>query len=298
LYVRKVLFVSKLALASVLCYMIVKALLLPQHPGEIFAPSSAVGARDTGAVKMTRPTQTSVKDYSAIIEKNIFGSADLSSSANKSLPDDNAGGLVESAERELALVLLGTVCGSPAFSRAVIKNTQSDVTGLYRPGDLVADASIESIEKSEVILVHNGQRKILRLYTTQRDGNAHNSQIPAHQTTGKVSENAGISLPSNRVSNEVRTETGPIEAILQQAVIEPYVAGDQIEGLRITGLESVPLAKDLGLKNGDIIHAVNGQQVTSKQKAFQVFMKARTQPTMDVELLREGRTKELSFVLR
>ena len=96
----------------------------------------------------------------------------------------------------------------------------------------------------------------------------------------------------------MQTKAKHVETLLRKAVIEPYETDGQMEGLRITGLEKVPIAGNLGLKNGDIIRSVNGQQLTSKKKALQVFMKARTKPTMSVELLREGKTKELSFVLR
>jgi type II secretory pathway component PulC len=89
-----------------------------------------------------------------------------------------------------------------------------------------------------------------------------------------------------------------VEALLNRAVITPYAVKDRIEGLKITGLENVPVAGDLGLKNGDVIRAVNGQRLTSKQHAYQVFKKARTEPSMSIELLRSGRTRQISFALR
>jgi len=57
-------------------------------------------------------------------------------------------------------------------------------------------------------------------------------------------------------------------------------------------------AEDLGLKNGDIIRTVNGHRLTSKQKAYQIFKKARSQAAMNIELLRDNETKTLSFSLR
>jgi len=37
--------------------------------------------------------------------------------------------------------------------------------------------------------------------------------------------------------------------------------------------------------------------LTSKQKAFQVLMKAKTQSKVNLQLLRDGKSKELSFDL-
>ncbi len=88
-----------------------------------------------------------------------------------------------------------------------------------------------------------------------------------------------------------------VAEVFRKATIEPYVKNDRIEGLRITGLDKIPMAELFGLQDGDVIRKVNGQQLTSKQKAFQVLMKARTQPKVDIELLRNGKSKGLSFGL-
>lgn len=84
---------------------------------------------------------------------------------------------------------------------------------------------------------------------------------------------------------------------LNRATIQPYKVNGQVEGLKITGIENAPDAEALGLKNGDIIRQVNGQRLTSLQKAFQVMQKARYQRSIDIELLRQGRSKKLCFDL-
>ena len=86
-----------------------------------------------------------------------------------------------------------------------------------------------------------------------------------------------------------------LEDIFNNARIEPFIADNQPQGLRISELEKAEKAKSLPLKNGDVIRLVNGQLLTNKQKAFQVIKKARSQPFLDVELLRDGAVKTLSF---
>jgi len=85
---------------------------------------------------------------------------------------------------------------------------------------------------------------------------------------------------------------------LKEATIEPHVIDGQVEGLRIANLENIKEAKELGLKNGDVIRAVNGHRLTSKQKAHQIFKKVRSQAVISLELLRDDETKKLSFDLR
>ncbi|MFH1881513.1 MAG: hypothetical protein ABIL62_02220 [Planctomycetota bacterium] len=97
---------------------------------------------------------------------------------------------------------------------------------------------------------------------------------------------------------KIRTKAKCVETILKKAVIEPYHINGQIEGLRITGLDKILLARDLLLKSGDIIRAVNGHPLNSKQRAYEIFKKARKLPIMKIELLRDGKTETLLYYLR
>jgi general secretion pathway protein C len=90
---------------------------------------------------------------------------------------------------------------------------------------------------------------------------------------------------------------GYVEDIFRNATIEPHVVDGQTQGLKITGLENTPLAGMFGLRDGDVVQAVNGQRLTSKQKAFQVLQKARNQSRIHIQLLRKDQAKDLSFDL-
>jgi len=301
MYKHKALFVIKFALVLILCYVVITTVLMPQHTGEIFEPSSAVGTDNITAVGPTSSLDTPVEDYSAIVEQDIFGS---SSRTKKSLLGDNGVGPALSAEEELGIALLGTVAGSPEISRAIIKDIKTNKLSLYKTGDTVATPSwkgsstahIESIEKDVVVLLHQGQRKILDLGTRE------SKQQDADNAQTVLSNNAAQAVETNPPA-QFHTSAGAklrdnIEIILTKAVIAPYTIDGQVEGLKITGLENIRGAEELGLKNGDIIRTVNGHRLTSKQKAYQIFKKARSQAAANIELLRGNENKTLSFPLR
>ena len=106
------------------------------------------------------------------------------------------------------------------------------------------------------------------------------------------------STPAIQALTRIRTKAKCVETILRKAVIEPHHINGQIEGLRITGLDKILLARDLLIQSGDIIRAVNGQPLNSKRRAYEIFKKARKLPTMKIELLRDGKTKTLLYYLR
>ena len=292
MYKHKALLIIKFALVLILGYVVITAVLMPQHTGEIFEPSSAVGTDNITAVEPTSSPDIPVEDYSAIVEQDIFGS---SLRTNKSLQGDNGVSPALSAEEELGIALLGTVAGSPEISRAIIKDIKTNELSLYKTGDTVATAHIESIEKDVVVLLHQGQRKILNLGTRE----SKRQDIDSAQ--GALSRNAAQGVETNppaKSQSTVGDKLSDIEIMLTKAVIEPYAIDDQVEGLRITGLENIRGAEEIGLKNGDIIRTVNGHRLTSKQKAYQIFKKARSQEAMNIELLRDNETKTLSFSLK
>lgn len=299
MYKHKALFVIKLALVLILGYVVIITVLMPQRTGEILVPSSAVGTEHITAVKPASFPDTPVDDYSVIVEQDIFGS---SLRTNKSLLGDNGLGPALSAEEELGIALLGTVAGSPEISRAIIKDLETNVLSLYKIGDTVATAHIESIEKDVVVLIHQGQRKILELGTRESAARPPvDKRHDADNVQGALSRNAAQAAETNPPAKSLTTpgaKLNDIEIMLTKAIIEPYMIDGQVEGLKITGLENIREAENLGLKNGDIIRTVNGHRLTSKQKAYQIFKKARSQEAMNIELLRDNETKTLSFSLR
>jgi general secretion pathway protein C len=262
-----------------------------QQLGEASVLNSAVGA-EKAVVADAGNGNSGAKDYSAIVEQNIFRGLGAALSPAEALQVDDSASQVLPGQEELNIALLGTIAGSPQISRAIIEDLKTNAISLYKIGDAVATARIESIEKDLVVLIHNGQRKILDMQTRESGARgidkAHevlpNNAVQTHKTTS-------VPIASS-------TQLEEVEALLKSAVIEPYVVDDRVEGLRMTGLENIPQGKNLGLKNGDVIRTVNGHLLSSKQQTYQIFRKARSQPTLSIELMRGNKTRMLSFPVK
>ncbi|MGB2808499.1 MAG: type II secretion system protein N [Sedimentisphaerales bacterium] len=278
MYIRKVLFISKLALALVLAYVVIRTL-LPESAEESSTPASARGGSAANVNQAMRSPDLSSKDYSEIIKSNPFDSSGQMAGQGKW----SSTAYQQSVSEELGLALSGTVTGSPEVARAIIKDLKTGALELCKVDQIVAGARIESIEKDAIVLVCDGQMTVLKLNIADSG-----RQLPSPQTPDEMSKVAKSHLPADKAHQHV-------EALLSNAVIKPYSVKGRVEGLQITGLENINIAKDLGLKNNDVICSVNGHQLTSKQKAFQVFKKAKTQPAIEIERLRDGNTKKLSF---
>lgn len=91
---------------------------------------------------------------------------------------------------------------------------------------------------------------------------------------------------------KIRTEMKCVETILRKAIIEPYCVNGEVKGLQINGIGEISEAKGLLLNSGDVIIAVNGETLSSKRDAYDIFKKARKSPIMIIDLLQEGEPKK------
>lgn len=282
----KVLWLVKAALLVVLAYAGLRA--VTGHLSiRAFNPGTVSGSEQTPTKAPVAANAQSPADYSAILRANLF-SAEDTPGVQTPLPRSQVLDTLPSAE-ELGLRLVGAIAGGPAVSRANIRNTRDNTTGVYRIGDTVASATIETIQQDAVILRHEGRQLVLRLHTGAPDDS---------QPSGMTSQpSAERPAPAAERTNLSSIKADYVAEVFRQATIEPYVKNNRTEGLRITGLDKIPMAGMFGLRDGDVIQNINGQQLTSKQKAFQILMKARTQSRVDIQLSRDGKTRNLSFDL-
>ena len=72
----------------------------------------------------------------------------------------------------------------------------------------------------------------------------------------------------------------------------PVYAGEQIVGLRMVSMERLTLFKELGLRDGDIVRAVNGEPL---QSIWEMNLRFRFVPRADVTVEREGRPLTLHY---
>lgn len=216
---------------------------------------------------------------------------------------DSAASPIQSKENVSRVKLFGDVFGS--------------VTDLARPLDypeinvydfdtlcamIIAGSGAKNVEIEDDGSASNlrkEQETTTRIEAEQYSMGIDAAETPLGRNIEEASDTVGTDTPTERVLTKIRTKMKSIETVLRKAVIKPYHnINGQIEGLQISGLEKILVAKDLLLKSGDVICLVNGQLLSSKKIASKVFRKARKLPIMEVELLRNGQTMTLQYNLR
>ena len=281
---HKLLSVTNLGLIAFLALFLAKILFFPAD-GK--TPQKA-SARNTSTEN--RPDRGPINLPDEFIRPGLFGKINAENDVQISAD------LLSQSDANLltaALELRGTITGPPSIARAIIKDVATGQIDIYKIGRQIGEAQIKQIEKNQVVLSYRGGEVILKTGTIQPT-----AKIPQPQSDVRypnVSEKLNPA-PTFTRRNEMFDE------IMRDARFEPYIPDDATdaasEGLQVSGLPDSALADYIGLKNGDVIQYVNGQKFTNKQKAFQILKKARTQPNINIQLLRDRQPETLSFALR
>jgi len=237
-------------------------------------------------------------NHKIILGRNIFGSA--GASAAKVNPQQEKKESPAPFVRELRL--LATVAGDEEVACAVIENVKTKIQELYKTGDIIEGAQVESIERNRIVLLNGDQRKVLNLYVADGvSGPVEKSAEPVMaQKKPSSAEVVNIISPTEREINKKAflAKVGGTEAILRTVDATPYIVDGKEKGIRITGLEDLSMARYIGFENGDVIQNINGSTVTNRRKAFQILRKVRSQSSLNIQLLRNQKKKELSFGIK
>ncbi|MBC8469020.1 MAG: hypothetical protein H8D56_06070 [Planctomycetes bacterium] len=233
-----------------------------------------------------------------ILERDIFGSSGLSSAKQNPEQEITKNSISVLKAR---LRLLATVAGDEEVACAVIENIKTKIQDLYRIGDTIEGTRIERIDRNKIVLINEGRREVLSLYVTDRISDGIEKSIePVIAQTPDAAEAVNVISPTEREINTKAflARVGGMEAIMKTVEVAPYLEDGQEKGVRITGLEGLSMARFVGFENGDIIQNINGSTVTNRRKAFQILRKARSQSSIEIQLLRGQQEKKLSFGIK
>ncbi len=236
-------------------------------------------------------------EHKIIIERNIFRSSGLNP-AKEDLLRKNIYAPLSVIKAQFRLC--ATVAGDNQIACAVIEDLKSKVQDVYKIGEVIEGARIERIDRNKVALFYGEQFEVLNLYIAREVLAPVEKEEPVTAQKQNATEPVNDILPFERVINtrEFTTQVPAMEVFLDKIEVTPCIINGEQEGLSIAVLDDMSIARHFGLQNGDVIKNVNGQMLTSKQKAFQVLQKARSQSSINCQLLRNKQKMNLSFEIR
>jgi general secretion pathway protein C len=259
---------------------------------KIFAAQLKPIARPKFAIpkKGSNPTEFKIpplSNYKTILERNIFHSNTQSAAISEKTIIEN----IKPTERNLKL--WGTVVGNdPASAYAIIEESGAKSRrrqqSLYRRGDIVQGAEIKKILREKVILSANGNNEILRIVKPQSSG-----RIQRTRSAYKQRSNRPIRQRRTLRRSQIQKALGNINTVMSQANIRPHS-----EGFQITRIRPTSIFRRLGLRNGDIITAVDDRPIQSVDDAMGIWQNLTARGETSIRLKRRGRTRIIEYRIR
>ena len=217
--------------------------------------------------------------YSVIEERNLFG--ETHASAPKKVERGAAS----------AFRLRGTVLLDSGGGYAILENLANGAQRLHRLGDRVENFSLVSIKWGRVVLKDSGGEKVLAM-VSQPSGEE--GRISSEEDEIKqVVENKRIISRSF-----VEKAAANANQILTQVRIRPHFVSGVSEGYWVGNIQPGSIIEEMGFRNGDIIKKVNGQDMSSPEKIFQLYQEIHKTGLVVIDVERGNQIKTLTYEIR
>ena len=263
---------------------------------------------------MPRPetpvAQVRSKDGVAMATRNMFCS-ECTPAVDVAKPSDPS----QVAITSLPIALLATNIGPrPQDSYATIVNTENQKQGAYAVGDMVPGAKqsgqIKAIHFKYVDFENNGRTERVGLVGAPPPvappptvAAAENPQLPADGDADlQASIDHGIKKidDSNYEIDKALVEKVLLNpmAVAKGARVVPSMKNGKPDGFKLYAIRPTSAFAKLGLTNGDTLQSINGFELTSADKALEVYTKLREANSLEVEVTRRGKPVTLKYSIK
>ncbi len=242
---------------------------------------------DTGGVSIKTSSSSHITNNDSIERYHIFGSAQQL----YEIP-------LASSNTTLKFTLNGTMSNEDASTGiAYITNAQG-VQEKYHVGDKIFSvATLKEIYKTHVIINHNGKNEKLALTendssvttTAQKKSNTKKPPSFLKHLNGNQQRNWQETLDQQKFDpNKISSIVGNINLVTNQS--------GQVQGLRVSNLAASNMLAKQGLKSNDVITAINGNRVSSKNM-LSIQETLKKNPNATVTIKRNGKIQNVKINL-
>jgi general secretion pathway protein C len=209
----------------------------------------------------------------------------------------------------LPLKLMATMeADDPTYSFATVFDTETEVAGLYGQGDSIRPGVIVVGVDTGLVHLRNGASlEYIQLGDEPPKVVAKPAAKPADDkpTAPRPGEIPGAEDAINcPTENTCIVERAFVEQLManpamlaKQARIVPSQKDGETQGFKFYGIRRGSLPNLIGLKNGDMLTEVNGEQLDGMDKAMALYTKLRRASNLTVTIERKGQrtTKEIQI---
>ena len=270
--------------------------------------------RSSRPVATPKPVTELTKDDTFVAARNLFC---LTCEPPK--PDSPTGPVVPDdplhpPATSLPLVLLATAVSSSdeSLSSATLSNTQSNRSGSYWVHEHIPDAGeILSIRPRWVDFRNKSSNRIERVdllgiaappppISAPTPPISTGAPTPEGDLTAEVDK--GVHKVDDSHYNIDRSLVDKIlndpSQIARSARIVPSIKDGKANGFKMYAIRPNSVYAKIGMQNGDTIHSINGFEITSPDKALEVYTKVKSANSLSVQITRRGQPVTMDYQIK
>jgi general secretion pathway protein C len=276
-----------------------------QFAGSWLAPPEDATFQITATAPNTSTTRQPISHYRPILERDLFDANKPPEPATK----EEKVNVEELEATELKLKLWGTVAGIDERAYAVIEDLKKREQNLYRTGDSIQNATVKKIMRARVVLNHNGKDEVLAMEElsqgtgqssrTSRDSarssrTAFSEESSGTQPTQPVRRTQRVSLRREMINESMQD----LSKLMTEIAIRPHMEDGQAAGLALTNIKPNSIFRRMGLRNGDILKGIDGNDISSVDDALQLYERLKDSDSLEVQLSRRGQERIINYNIR
>ena len=229
--------------------------------------------------------------YKSITDRDLFKTKENAVKSDSQLNDAD---LEKLKQTSMKLKLFGTVTGVTDNAYAVIEETKKHKQGLYRAGDTIQKAQIKLILRKKVVLSVNGKDEIL-LMDENKNKKKRSSPFSERQELSRPGERSGndetVSIDREKINESLKN----INQLMSQVKVRPHFKDGKPNGLLLSHVRSNSIFKEMGLRNGDIVKGVNGNEIQSVDDALKFYESLKSSSSVEVQIERQGEPLTIGY---
>jgi general secretion pathway protein C len=296
-------------IAVIVCAMF-SAMAVNHYVEGKYLAESAEPAKNAPRARQAKPKPTTLSKIGLpLAKRNMFCSeCEPLEPVADDLPTDEAGDSVPLTSLPLTLIATN-VSTYTANSFATIHNSNSERQGAYWISDVIPEAGpIEAI-RGKYVDFRNAKNNN-RLERIALLGKAAPKTKVTPKAKGKKPKGgkraelrAAIDEGIKKVDDtHYEIDRALVDKLLANpmsvargARVVPSIKNGKANGFKLYAIRPNSIYGKLGLMNGDTIHAVNGFELTTPDKALEVYTKVKTSSNLSVSVTRRGKPVNLGY---
>lgn len=247
-----------------------------------------------------------------IVQRNLFDSTNALA-GKKAAPDPDPDPEGEAQKSDIEAVLISTSPAYPINYSTALLQIQTEDPDVYTIGEAFLDAEIVAIRQP--FLDRNGNHRAARIEFT-RDGSLEYLEVgdkatkkssvkkkggdekAAPKPTGRHTWDGIKKVGDNQYSverAEVDYALGNLDKLSREARVVPNFQDGESNGFKVFSIRRNSALRKMGLKNNDVLTAVNGNSLSSPEKAMELYSKLLNDSSFELEVLRNGQPQTIRY---